>query len=173
MAAGPLDFTPGAMVNAHPENYAISFLRPMAMGTRSHQIAMYVVYEAPLQMLCESPTIYRKEQESVDFIRDIPTVWDETIVIEAQVADYLLLARRNGAKWYVGGMTDATARDFSLSLEFLDEGTYTMEVMKDGQNANRHAEDYKLESLEVDKNRPVPIDMVRGGGWVAKISKND
>ena len=132
MAAGPMDFTPGAMANAHLKNYSISFDRPMALGSRCHQIAMYVVYEAPLQMLCESPSRYRKEQESVDFITRIPTTWDETRVLEAKVADYVIVARRKGDTWYVGGMTDDTPRDFNLKLDFLETGSYTLELMKDG-----------------------------------------
>jgi len=171
MAAGPMDFTPGAMANAHAKNYAINFLRPMAMGTRCHQLAMYVVYEAPLQMLCESPTRYKKEQESVDFITNIPTTWDETLVLEAAVADYVLLARRKEKAWFLGGMTDDTSRDFQLKLDFLGEGNYVMEIMKDGKNAHNHAEDYKKEIIEVNRNSIVQIHMVSGGGWAARIMK--
>ena len=171
MAAGPMDFTPGAMDNAHAKNYAISFTRPMALGTRCHQIAMYVVYEAPLQMLCESPTRYKKEQESVDFMTSIPTIWDETRAIEAQVADYLLVARRKGKNWYLGGMTDDSPRDFELKLDFLSAGTYTMEIMKDGVNAAHHAQDYKREVIEVNQNTIIPVHMVSGGGWAARIMK--
>ena len=169
MAAGPMDFTPGAMANAHAKNYAISFSRPMAMGTRCHQLAMYVVYEAPLQMLCESPSRYKKEQESVDFISGVPTTWDETVVIEASVADYVLLARKKDKQWFIGGMTDDTPRDFSLKLDFLGTGSYTMELMKDGINADRHAEDYVKEQIQVDQNSIIPIHLVSGGGWVARI----
>ena len=171
MAAGPMDFTPGAMDNAHAKNYAISFTRPMALGTRCHQIAMYVVFEAPLQMLCESPTRYKKEQESVDFMTSIPTTWDETRAIEAQVADYLLVARRKGKNWYLGGMTDDSPRDFELKLDFLSAGTYTMEIMKDGVNAAHHAQDYKREVIEVNQNTIIPVHMVSGGGWAARIMK--
>ncbi len=172
MAAGPMDFTPGAMANAHLKNYLISFDRPMALGTRCHQLAMYVVYEAPLQMLCESPTRYKKEQESVDFITSIPTTWDETHVIEAKVADYVLVAKRKANDWYLGGMTDDTPRDFELKLDFLGSGTFSMEIMKDGLNAAHHAEDYKKEVIEVNRNSIVPIHMVSGGGWAAKIMEN-
>ncbi|UCE93985.1 MAG: glycoside hydrolase family 97 catalytic domain-containing protein, partial [Flavobacteriaceae bacterium] len=170
MAAGPMDFTPGAMVNAHERNYAVSFTRPMAMGTRCHQLAMYVIYEAPLQMLCETPSRYRKEQESVDFISKVPTVWDETVVFDAAVSDYVLMARRKGKVWYLAGMTDNTARSFELSLDFLPEDeSFNVEIFKDGVNASRHAEDYKKETLEVDRNSVIPVNMVSGGGWVARI----
>jgi len=169
MAAGPMDFTPGAMENAHLKNYNISFTRPMALGTRCHQLAMYVVFEAPIQMLCESPTRYKQEQESVDFMTSIPTTWDETKVIEAKVADYILIARRNGKNWYLGAMTDDTPRDMNIKLDFLESGTYTMEIMKDGMNAEHHAQDYKKEIIKVDQNSVIPIHMVSGGGWAAII----
>ncbi|MCA0931451.1 glycoside hydrolase family 97 protein [Lutimonas saemankumensis] len=170
MAAGPMDFTPGAMANAHERNYAVSFTRPMAMGTRCHQLAMYVIYEAPLQMLCESPSRYREEQESVDLISGIPTTWDETLVFDAQVADYVLMGRRKDEDWFLAGMTDNTARSFTLSLDFLPvDKTYKMEIFKDGVNASRHAEDYKKEILEVDRNSIIPVNMVSGGGWIARI----
>ncbi|WKK67191.1 glycoside hydrolase family 97 protein [Lutimonas zeaxanthinifaciens] len=170
MAAGPMDFTPGAMANAHERNYAVSFTRPMAMGTRCHQLAMYVIYEAPLQMLCETPSRYREEQESVDLISQIPTTWDETLVFDAEVADYILIGRRKGEDWYLAGMTDSTARSFELSLDFLPvDKNFKMEIFKDGVNASRHAEDYKREILDVDRNSVMPVNMVSGGGWIARI----
>ncbi|MFA9392363.1 MAG: glycoside hydrolase family 97 protein [Prolixibacteraceae bacterium] len=171
MVAGPLDYTPGAMVNASLENHLISHYRPMSLGTRCQQVAMYVVYEAPLQMLCENPSIYRKEQETVDFITQIPTTWDETKVLEGQVGDYIIVARRHGDKWYVGGMTDWSARTFKIDLSFLDDGAYTMEVMKDGVNADKYAQDYKKSSEQVNAKSNVEIAMAPGGGWAAILTK--
>ena len=151
MAAGPLDFTPGAMINMNKvdyetggPNFAPLFTRPMSLGTRAHQVAMYVVFEAPLQMLCESPTIYYKEQETVDFITQIPTIWDETVVLEGAVSDYIVVARRKGDDWYLGAMTDWTGRDFELNLSFLGDGDYGMQAYQDGLNASRNAQDYKI-----------------------------
>ena len=169
MAAGPLDFTPGAMINKHSRNYSASFFRPMSLGTRCHQLAMYVVFEAPLQMLCESPSRYRQEQETVDFISSTPTIWDETLVLEAAVSDYLVIARRKDDNWYVAAMTDDTPREFNIVLDFLDSGTYEMEIFKDGLNADNYAEDYKRELKEVKKGDPVSMRLVGGGGWVAQI----
>lgn len=171
MAAGPMDYTPGAMSNAQEDNYNISFDRPMSLGTRAHQIAMYVVYEAPLQMLCESPSRYYEEQESVDFMVRIPTVWDETIVLKGAMGDYIAVARRNGDSWYIGAMTDWTPRALELDLSFLSEGTFMMEVFKDGINADRFAEDYKLETHEVNSSSKVTVQMAPGGGWAAIIGK--
>lgn len=171
MAAGPMDYTPGVMNNRQGPNYAISFERPMSQGTRAHQVAMYVVYEAPLQMLCESPSRYYKEQETVDFIVQIPTTWDETIVLHGSIGDYIALARRKGDKWYLGAMTDWTPRELEINLSFLKEGTFRMEVFKDGINADRFAEDYILKILEVNKSSKISVQMAAGGGWTAIISK--
>lgn len=171
MVAGPMDYTPGAMLNAHPINHKVSYERPMGLGTRCHEVAKYVVYESPLQMMCESPSIYKKEQETVDFITRIPTVWDETRVLKAAVADYIVVARRKGTTWYVGAMTDATPRKLEVSLDFLSDGAYTMTVMKDGINADRYAQDYKREVKPVDKSGRLVIDMASGGGFAAILSK--
>ncbi len=178
MAAGPIDFTPGAMINMNKvdyetgaANYAPFFTRPMAFGTRAHQVAMYVVFEAPVQMLCESPTIYYKEQETVDFITQIPTIWDETVVLEGAVSDYIIVARRNGDNWYLGAMTDWTARDFELSFSFLGQGEYEIQSYKDGINASRNAQDYKISSNTVNQNTKLKINLSSGGGYSAIITK--
>ena len=178
MAAGPLDFTPGAMINMNKvdyetgaANYAPLFTRPMAFGTRAHQVAMYVVFEAPVQMLCESPTIYYREQETVDFITQIPTIWDETVVLEGAVSDYIIVARRNGDNWYLGAMTDWTARDFELDFSFLGEGEYEMQSYKDGINASRNAQDYKVTSNPVNHSTKLKINLSSGGGYSAIITK--
>ncbi|MTI38720.1 glycoside hydrolase family 97 catalytic domain-containing protein, partial [Fulvivirga lutimaris] len=172
MAAGPMDYTPGAMINKMPDNYSISFERPMSLGTRAHQVAMYVVYEAPLQMMCESPSRYYQEQETVDFITQIPTTWDETVVLKGAVGDYIAVARRKGNKWYIGAMTDWDARSLELDLSFLGDGDYTMEVFKDGINAGMFAEDYKKETTTVQKDAKVKVELSSGGGWTAIIKKD-
>jgi len=166
MAAGPMDFTPGAMINMNKidyetggANHAPLFTRPMAFGTRAHQVAMYVVFEAPVQMLCESPTIYYKEQETVDYITEIPTIWDETVVLEGAVSDYIVVARRNGENWYLGAMTDWTARDFEIDFSFLGDGNYEMNSFEDGINADRNAQDYKTNSTVIDKSTILKINL--------------
>ncbi|MGB5668176.1 MAG: glycoside hydrolase family 97 protein [Maribacter sp.] len=178
MAAGPLDFTPGAMINMNKvdyetggPNYAALWTRPMSFGTRAHQVAMYVVFEAPIQMLCESPTIYYKEQETVDFITKIPTIWDETVVLEGAVSDYIIVARRKGDNWYLGAMTDWTARDFNIDLSFLGQGEYEMQSLRDGINAHRNAQDYKIETKSVNQNSKISIHLSGGGGYSAIIVK--
>lgn len=173
MAAGPMDYTPGVMVNKHEKNYAISFERPMCLGTRAHQVAMYVVYEAPLQMMCESPSIYQKQQQTVDFITQIPTTWDETIVLHGAVGDYIAVARKKGDKWYIGAMTDWSPRELEMNLSFLDDGEFTVSIFKDGVNADRFAEDYKTENMDVNKSSKIKAHLASGGGWSAIITKQD
>ena len=171
MVAGPMDFTPGALVNATAGNHKISFYRPMSLGTRCHQVAMYVVYESPLQMLCESPSTYYKEEETTKFISKIPTVWDKTIVLDAKVADYVLIARKKDNVWYIGAMTDWTARELEIDFSFLDESSYMMEVMSDGNNTHHYAQDYSYETMEINNTSRIKIKLASGGGWAAIISK--
>ena len=170
MVSGPMDFTPGAMINAQPGNFRIVFTRPMSMGTRMHQIAMYIVYESPLQMMADCPSNYLKEAESTAFIAKIPTTWEDTRVLEARVGEYLVLARKNGGKWYIGAMTNENPRDFTISLSFLDDGKYTSEIMEDGVNADRYAEDYRKISRTISGNDSLAIRMAPGGGWAAILS---
>jgi len=171
MVAGPMDYTPGAMYNANKDNYNIRWERPMSQGTRAHQVAMYSVYEAPLQMMCETPSKYYEEQETVDFIAQIPTVWDETVVLAGKVGDYIAVARRRGDTWYIGAMTDWSERSLELDMSFLGDGNYLAEVFKDGVNAARMAEDYALEQISVSSDTKLTIQMSSGGGWSAIITK--
>jgi alpha-glucosidase len=169
MLAGPMDYTPGAMINAQKSNFRAIFSRPMSMGTRCHQLAMYVVYESPLQMLADSPTHYLREKECLEFLSQVPCVWDETLVLEACVADYIVIARRAGSSWYLGAMTDETAREFSICLDFLDNGDYEAEIFRDGINADRNGNDYKKNTMQVIHKDTLKIKMAPGGGWVARI----
>ncbi len=169
MVAGPMDFTPGAMVNKHENNYSISFTRPMSMGTRLHQMAMYIVYESPLQMLADNPSNYYKEPECTEFISKVPVTWDETRVQDAKVSDYILIARRKGEEWFVAAMTDGNERELNLDLSFLSEGAHSMVIFSDGINADKYAEDFKKETREVKSGDKIKIKMVKEGGWVARI----
>ncbi|MFW5773140.1 MAG: glycoside hydrolase family 97 protein, partial [Tangfeifania sp.] len=145
MVSGAMDYTPGAMLNANKENFRDIFEAPMAPGTRCHQLAMYVVFESPLQMLSDNPSNYYREPEAMEFLKEVPTVWDETRVLEAKVGDYILMARRKGETWYVGAMTDWSPRSLELDLSFLPEGNFNLQIWKDGVNAHRHASDFKQE----------------------------
>ena len=165
MVPGPMDYTPGAMINAQPRNFRDIFTRPMSMGTRAHQVAMYIVYESPLQMMSDSPSNYLREQECTEFISKIPTVWDETHVFEATAGEYLVLARKNGDQWYLGGMTNEKARNFVIGLSFLAEGKYTAEIIEDGSNADRYGGDYRKRMRSVSQGDTLAIELAPGGGW--------
>jgi alpha-glucosidase len=170
MMAGPMDYTPGAMHNAQKKDYKPIFDTPMSMGTRCHQLAMYVCYESPLQMLCDTPSNYYKEPKCMEFLAAVPTVWDQTIVLDAKVSDYLLVARKNGNDWYVGGMTDWDERDLELNLSFLPKGEkYQMSLYQDGLNANRIATDFKQSKQLVDNTYNQKIHLAKGGGLAVML----
>jgi alpha-glucosidase len=169
MFLGPMDYTPGAMRNATRKTFAPISSQPMALGTRCHQLAMYVVYESPLQMLSDSPTNYLREPEIMEFLGVVPTEWDESKVLDARIADYVLVARRNGREWYVGAMTDWTARDLEVDLSFLPAGHFTIDAYQDGVNADRDATDYSKTSTQVDRAARIKIHLAPGGGWAARI----
>ena len=170
MLAGPMDYTPGAMRNAQEKDYKPIFDTPMSMGTRCHQLAMYVCYESPLQMLCDAPSNYYREPECMEFLSAVPTVWDSTIVLDAKVSDYLLIARKNGDNWYIGGMTDWDGRDMDLNLSFLPAGKeYKMTLYRDGVNADRIAIDFKQIKLTVDHTYSEKVHLAKGGGLAVML----
>lgn len=169
MFLGPLDFTPGAMRNATKQTFAPIMSQPMALGTRCQQLAMYVIYEAPLQMLSDSPSNYMREPETMEFLSAVPTVWDETKVLDAKMSEFVLLARRNGSDWYVGAMTNWTPRDLELDFSFLPDGNFTLDSYEDGVNADRNASDYKKMARQVNKSTKLKIHLAPGGGWAARV----
>ena len=171
MLAGPMDYTPGAMLNAQKANYRAIWDRPMSLGTRCHQLAMYVVYESPLQMLADAPSHYMREPDCMEFLSEVPTIWDETQVQDAAYGDYVLMARRNGDTWYVAAMTDWDARDLSINFDFLPSGTYEVTAYQDGVNAHRMATDYKKIDFSVVSSDRHQVHLAPGGGWVAVIQK--
>jgi alpha-glucosidase len=171
MFLGPMDFTPGAMLNATRIGFAKNFERPMSQGTRCHQLAMYVVYESPLQMLADSPTNYLREPECLEFLSTVPTVWDETRVLDARIAEYVAVARRSGAEWYCGAMTDWTPRELTIDLSFLPAGKFQLEEYRDGVNADRLASDYKKTTQTVTNATKLTIKLAEGGGWAARLRR--
>ena len=169
MFLGPMDYTPGAMLNAQQKSFAKIFDRPMSLGTRCHQLAMYVVFESPLQMLADSPSNYQREPEAMEFLSAVPTVWDETRVLDGRIGDYVVVARRSGREWYVGAMTDWTARELEVDFSFLPEGSFTMDAYQDGVNADRAASDYKKVTGRADRATRLKIKLAEGGGWAARL----
>ena len=169
MVAGPMDYTPGAMRNVSKSDFRAVYSSPMSQGTRSHQLAMYTIFEAPLQMLADNPTAYMKEPESTTFIAKVPTVFDETVPLDGQVGEYVALARRKGTDWHVGALTNWTGRELTLDCSFLGDGAYEAEIFSDGANADRNGTDYKREVKKVSKGDKITIKMAPGGGWAARI----
>ena len=169
MFLGPMDFTPGAMLNAQKESFRPIHDRPMSMGTRCHQLAMYVVYESPLQMLSDSPSNYLREPQAMEFLAPVPSEWDETKVLDGKIAEYVVVARRNGKDWYVGAMTNWTPRELDIDLSFLPDGTFSMVSYQDGVNADRMGSDYRQVKGEVSKSTKLKVKLAPGGGWAARI----
>lgn len=169
MVAGPMDYTPGAMRNATKDSYRPINSMPMSQGTRCHQLAMYIMFEAPFEMLSDNPTAYMKEQESTDFISAVPTTFDETIALDGKVSEYCVMARRKGDTWFVSAMNNWNARDITIDLSFLKNGNYEATVFSDGINADRDATDYKKEVKNVSSSEKLNIHLAPGGGWAARI----
>ena len=169
MLSGPVDYTQGAMRNAVKSEYVPYNSNPMSQGTRARQVAEYIVFDSPLVMLCDNPTAYMKEQETVDFITDIPTVWDETRILQGALGKFIVTARRSGDKWYVGGMTDWSERDLSLDLSNLIKGQHNAVLYRDGINAARNGTDYRIEPVEIQSKKPFLVHMAPGGGFVLVI----
>ncbi len=171
MFVGPMDYTPGAMINATKQSFKPIFTVPMSQGTRAHQLAMYVVFESPLQMLADNPTHYYQEPECMEFLSKVPTVWDDTKVLDSKIGEYILIVRRNADKWYIGAMTNWTSRDLTIDFSFLPAGDYKIKIWQDGINADRNANDFKMLSQIVDSKTKLNIHLAPGGGFAAVIEK--
>lgn len=169
MLAGPMDYTPGAMKNANKDNFRAISSAPMSQGTRVHQLALYVLYEAPFNMLADNPTNYLKEKESTGFISSVPTVFDETVALDGKIGEYAAIARRNGDTWYVGAITNWDARKLKLDMSFLPEGSYEAVIFKDGVNADRDGTDYVRETIELSSGDIIEVYLSKGGGYTMRI----
>jgi alpha-glucosidase len=173
MMAGPMDYTPGAMENiSNKKKHNMNFKHPKSQGTRCHELAKYVVFESPLQMLADEPTAYEKEAECMKFLSAVPTTWDETIVLDAKVAEHILLARRNGDTWFIGGLTGSVGQTISIDFSFLGEGQFEMELWRDGENTRADGTNYEYFKEEsINSEMKYIISMAEGGGWAGMISK--
>ncbi|RYE04719.1 MAG: Retaining alpha-galactosidase, partial [Sphingobacteriaceae bacterium] len=171
MLAGPMDYTPGAMRNATKAGFRAINDNPMSQGTRVHQLAMYTIFEAPLQMLADNPTVYKREQESTDFIAAVPTTFDQTVALDGKVGEFISIARRKGNQWFVGAMTNWDARQLTVDCSFLGEGNYKAVVFADGVNADRDATDYQKTAIKVTAKDKLMVKLAPGGGWTARFEK--
>jgi alpha-glucosidase len=170
MFLGPMDYTPGAMLNAQKAEFRAIAQRPMSMGTRCQQLALYVIYDAPLQMLSDSPSNYEREPEAMEFLKPVPSVWDDTKPLSGKISDYIVVARRSGNDWYVGAMTDWTPRDLEIDFSFLPNGDFHMQSYEDGVNADRMGSDYKMTKTTVNKSTKLNVHLAPGGGWAARLT---
>ena len=171
MAVGPMDYTPGAMRNATKADYRPSNANPVSQGTRAHQVAMFIGFDAPLQMLADSPSAYEKEQNTTDFIAKIPTVFDETWALDGKVGAYFVVAKRKGNHFYISAMTNWDARDLNIDFSFLPHGQYEIEIFQDGINADKNPQDYKILKRTIQNTDQLSIHLSNGGGWAAQITK--
>ncbi len=171
-AVGPMDYTPGAMLSTQPEAYCSQSPNSASIGTRAYQMALYVIFETGIQMLADNPTLYYRNDECTRFITCVPQTWDETVALEAKVGEYVIVAKRKGEKWYIGGMTNnqMKQREFELNLDFLKEGrSYRMTAFEDGINANRQAMDYRKTEQSLRKGDKITVKLARNGGFAAVI----
>ena len=170
MMAGPVDYTPGAMRIATKADWRAMYYTPASMGTRCHQLAAYIVHDSPFTMLCDAPTNYLNEQECVDFIASLPVEVDSTFIASGELGKYIVTVRKKDVNWYIGGMTNWDERDVQLDFSFLPEGmSYTAVLFKDGVNANKQAEDYRKETIRIDKDSRLTLHLASGGGFAMKL----
>lgn len=170
MMAGPVDYTPGAMRNATKADWRAMYYTPASMGTRCHQLAAYIVHDSPFTMLCDAPTNYLNEQECVDFIASLPVEVDSTFIASGELGKYIVTVRKKDVNWYIGGMTNWDERDVQLDFSFLPEGmSYTAVLFKDGVNANKQAEDYRKETIRIDKDSRLTLHLASDGGFAMKL----
>ena len=170
MMAGAVDFTPGAMRNGTKEDWAAIYNKPISMGTRCHQAACYIVHDSPFTMLADSPTNYEDDEPYTQYIASLPTVFDETRILQGKMGEYIVTARRLGDTWYIAGQTNWDARDLTIDFSFLPEGkNYKAHLLTDGINAHHDAEDYRLNTMDCTSTTQQAIHLAPGGGFVIKL----
>ncbi|MFT3902397.1 MAG: glycoside hydrolase family 97 protein [Niabella sp.] len=174
-SVGPMDYTPGAMISMQPEVYRSERPNSASVGTRSYQLALFVVFESAVQMLADNPTMYYRNPDATGFITSVPTTWDETKVLDAKLGEYVIVAKRKGDEWFIGGIANNAEkwRTFKINLDFLSQGaTYQMDIFEDGINAPTQAMDYRFSAKQVKKGDAFEIKLARNGGFAARIKKN-
>jgi len=168
MLAGPMDYTPGGFDNVTESDFIARHIRPMVMGTRVQQLAMYVVYQAPFQMVSDTPKAY-EDQPSFGFIQHAPATWDETRVLSGEPGEFVTMARRKGDEWFLGSMTNWTARKLDIPLTFLGDGKYTAEIYADADDAAQYPKNASIQKKSVDRNMHLEADLAPGGGYAVRF----
>ena len=173
LLAGPADYTPGSMRSVTQDEFRpmdIDNTPPMSMGTRSHELSMFVIYDQWMAYLCDSPTEYNKYPDVLDFLSKVPAVWDKTLPLEAKLSEYIVTAKQKGNDWYVGGMTNWDARSTEVNLSFLkDNVSYQATIFKDAPDSYEQPKEYMVEKRTVDNKTILNIDMAKGGGFVIRL----
>jgi len=165
MVQGPVDYTAGAFVNATKDGFKIDYYEPMGQGTRAHQVATYVVFDAPLTMLCDTPSNYLEDPVCTKYITEIPTVFEKTEILAADLGGYIVTARYADGKWYVGALTDWTERCVKIEFPFMEEGKqYLVKALSDTEASNETPSSYRIEEFEMTAGESMAILMAQGGG---------
>lgn len=171
MTSGPMDYEPGILDNATAKTFRPIGDKVMSLGTRCHQAAMFVIYESPIQIFAGNPSQGLLEPGFMELLGSVPTTWDTTVVVDGKIGDYIVTARKKGDDWFIGAMTDWTARELAIDLSFLDEGDFEAIICEDGINADRYPSDYTLTTRSIKKTDPLTIKMAPGGGYLLRLQK--
>jgi len=174
MLAGPMDYTPGAFGNANREKFVAQNMMPMSLGTRAHELGLFVVFESPLEMVSDYPERYQGQKE-FEFVKRVPTSWDEVRVLGGRPMEWIALARRSGSDWYVGSLTNWDDRQVKLALSFLGDGKYEADIYADAADAAQEATHTTVSKQAVDRSTVLDVHMVSGGGnaiWIHPAGKN-
>lgn len=171
MVAGPLDYTPGAMKNDQPDTFRPVNSAPGSMGTRCHELAKYVLYDAPLQMLCDAPPHYRREERTMEFLRQVPTTWDESLALDGRIGEFAVMARRAGDRWFLGGMTNEQERNLKLDAARLGAGPWQATVWHDKPESATKATAFEVTTFTLTAGATTEVKLAPGGGFVAILTK--
>lgn len=170
MLQGPMDYTPGAINNVKEKYYTHNSDSPASIGTRAHQGALYTLFYAPLQMLCDSPTQYEKYPQFTSFIASTPTTWDDSKPLCAKLGEYVVVARKKGEIWYIAGICAGKEKEIQLDLsKFMPNKSYAIEAMLDSINADKTPTDAKIGKIDAPKDGKLTVKMVKDGGFVIKL----
>ncbi|MCP9494901.1 MAG: glycoside hydrolase family 97 protein [Pyrinomonadaceae bacterium MAG19_C2-C3] len=168
MLLGAMDYTPGGFSNVTPEAFKAQETEPMTQTSRAHALAMYVVYDSPLQMVSDYPAAYRGEA-GAEFIKVVPASWDETKVLEGKIGEFITIARRQGDKWFIGAMTNEAARTSRLPLKFLGKGKYRLTMYADGEQAATNPKQVVTSTKIVTARETLSIQLAGSGGYAAYL----
>lgn len=170
MLAGPLDYEPGLLLNAQKDQFRPIAKNPMSMGTRCHQLAMFAVYDSPLQIFSGNPSQGLKEPAFMDLLGSIPATWDDTKILQGKIGEYIITARQKNNEWFIAGMNNETAREIILPLDMIENKNYTATICRDGINAHSYGSDYTITEQTIMHNQQLKINMAPGGGFLIRLS---